>query len=60
MWHILNVPECTQPHSKELTVCEGPEQDVIQELKQGQKLVILSSSYKGAVKTSNSLQSISA
>lgn len=39
-----------QPQSKGLTVCEVPERDKIQELKQDQSLVILSSSYSGAVK----------
>lgn len=39
-----------QPQSKGLMVSEVPERDKIQELKRDQSLVILSSSYRGAVK----------
>lgn len=42
-----------QPQSKESMVCEILEPDTIQELKQGQNLVIRSNFYREVVKTSN-------
>lgn len=42
-----------QPQPEALMVCEVPEWDVIQELKEGQRLVILSISYRGAIETSH-------